>query len=119
MTLAENPSLLAFAQRLMQEMSASNSQSFVMSRVIVGSSLTRRRESFVSNHHLAAPTMASFNSVFTSWFICRCNCHRARHSPHLVEWPIPLVVAVGLSHTKASAYVYTRKRERERTHYHV
>lgn len=54
--------------------------------------------------------MASFNSVFTSWFICRCNCHRARHSPHLVEWPIPLVVAVGscLSHTKASAYVHTR-----------
>lgn len=111
----------AFAQRLMQETSASNSQPFVMSRVIVGSSLTRRRVSFVSKHCLQpCRAVASFNSVFTSWFICQCNCHRARHSPHLVEWPIPLVVArSALAHTEVSRLccVHTR-RHTERIRYH-
>jgi len=60
----------ASARRLMQETSASNSQPFVMSRVIVRPSLSPATRIIREQAALAAPAVASFNSVFTSWFIC-------------------------------------------------
>jgi hypothetical protein len=54
----------------MQETSASNSQPFVMSRVIVRPSLSPATRIIREQAALAAPAVASFNSVFTSWFIC-------------------------------------------------